>query len=86
MPEPRPSLRTVSPGEIITIELEARDWSQQDLARMMGRSLQSVGAIVDGTTPITPETALELAKAFGTSAEIWTNLAAHLSPSTTLSP
>lgn len=69
--------RAVAPGEIIEMELEERGWSQRDLAEIMGRPPQAISEIVRGAKQITPETALELAQAFGTSAEIWTNLEAN---------
>lgn len=69
--------RAVSPGEIIKMELEERGWSQRDLAEIMGRPPQAISEIIRGAKQITPETALELAQAFGTSAEIWTNLEAN---------
>lgn len=55
-------------------ELEARGWTQKDLARIMERPPQAISKIVKGGRQITPETALELAETFGTSAEFWTNL------------
>lgn len=69
--------RAIAPGRILTRELEARGWTQKDLARIMGRPVQAINEIVKGTKQITPETALELAEAFGTSAEFWTNLEAQ---------
>lgn len=69
--------RAVAPGEIIEMELEERGWSQRDLAEIMGRPPQAISEIIRGSKQITPETALELAQAFGTSAEIWTNLEAN---------
>ncbi len=66
----------VSPGEIIKMDLEERVWSQRDLAEIMGRPPQAISEIIRGVKQITPETALELAQAFGASAEIWTNLEA----------
>ena len=68
--------RPVTPGRILRRELEERGWSQQDLARIIGRPLQAINQIVLGKKQITPETAIELAQAFGTSAEFWTNLEA----------
>lgn len=68
--------RTVSPGEIIEMELEARGWTQRDLAEIMGRPSQAISEIIRGVKQITPETALELAAAFDTSPEIWINLEA----------
>lgn len=69
--------RAIPPGRILTRELEARGWTQKDLARIMGRPAQAINEIVKGTKQITPETALELAEAFGTSPEFWTNLEAQ---------
>src|SRR5262245_57857791 len=53
------------PGEFIRDELEARGWTQGDLAQIMGRPVQAINEIVSGKKQITPETALGLAKAFG---------------------
>jgi HTH-type transcriptional regulator/antitoxin HigA len=69
--------RAVAPGRILMRELEARGWAQKDLARIMERPPQAINEIVKGTKQITPETALELAEAFGASAEFWTNLEAN---------
>jgi addiction module HigA family antidote len=69
--------RAIAPGRILTRELEARGWTQKDLAGIMGRPTQTINEIVKGTKQITPETVLELAEAFGTSAELWTNLEAQ---------
>jgi HTH-type transcriptional regulator / antitoxin HigA len=66
--------RLVIPGDIIRRELEARGWQQKDLAEIMGRPEQTISEIVNGKKQITPETARELACAFGTSAELWMNL------------
>ncbi len=64
-----------SPGEFIRDELDARGWTQGDLAQIMGRPLQLVNELVSGKKQITPETALGLAKAFGDDdALYWMNL------------
>ena len=62
------------PGEFIREELEARGWSQTDLAEIMGRPVPTINMIVNGNKRVTPETARELGEAFGTSAEMWMNL------------
>lgn len=46
----------------------------KDLAQIINRPEQTISAIVKGTKQITPETALKLASAFGTSAEFWSDL------------
>jgi HTH-type transcriptional regulator/antitoxin HigA len=66
--------RVVSPGAILTQELEARDWTQRDLANIMGRPYQAINEIVSGSKQITPDTARELARAFDTSVDFWMNL------------
>lgn len=62
------------PGEFIKEELEARGWSQTDLADILGRPVQLVNEIIANRRGITPDTARGLAAAFGTSAELWLNL------------
>jgi HTH-type transcriptional regulator/antitoxin HigA len=66
--------RVVRPGQIIARELDARGWTQKDLAEIMGRPVQAVNEIVGGSKQITPNTAHELAQVFGTSPEFWMNL------------
>lgn len=62
------------PGQILLEELEARGWSQKDLANIINRPIQTINEITKGTKQITPETALQLAAAFETSPEFWLNL------------
>jgi len=42
-------------------ELEARGWTQKDLAEIIGRPIQTINEIIRGTKQVTPETTLELA-------------------------
>lgn len=62
------------PGEFLREELEAREWSQQELADILDRPARLVSELISGKRAITPETARGLADAFGTSAEYWLNL------------
>lgn len=62
------------PGDFIREELEARGWSQGDLARILGRPVQTINMIVNGRKSITAETAKALGLAFGTGPELWMNL------------
>lgn len=66
--------RATPPGRIIRRELEARGWTQKDLADIMARPEQLISQIVNARKQVTPETALQLAAAFGTSADFWLNL------------
>ena len=69
--------RATPPGRIIRRELEARGWTQKDLAEITGRPEQVISQIIQGRKQVTPETALQLAAAFGTSADLWLNLEAN---------
>lgn len=67
-------VRVASPGHLIEHELEARGWTQADLAAMMDCPEETIDAILRATGPVTPEIAVKLAEAFGTSPELWLNL------------
>jgi len=74
MPNRTPA-EVFAPGEFIREELEARGWTQGDLAQIMGRPLRLVNELVAGKKQITPDTARGLAKAFGDDdAFYWMNL------------
>lgn len=63
-----------SPGDFLSEELDARGWTQLELAEIMGRPTTLISGIVKGKKQITPETAIQLGDAFGTGAELWMNL------------
>lgn len=65
---------TFPPGEFLREELEARGWTQADLAQIIGRPANLIAHIIAGKRGITPETARGLSAAFGTTAEFWMNL------------
>ena len=62
------------PGEFLQDELDAREWTQSDLAEIIGKSPSQVNAVINGRTGITPSFALEIGEALGTGAEFWMNL------------
>src|SRR5262249_32883484 len=62
------------PGEILREELEARGWTQTDLAEVLGRPARLVNEIIAGKRAITPETAKGLEEALGVEARFWMNL------------
>src|SRR5436190_9330889 len=63
------------PGEFIREELEARNWTQGDLAQIMGRPDRLISELITGKKQITPETARGLAQAFGDNDPLyWMNL------------
>lgn len=62
------------PGEFIREELDARGWSQRDLAYILGATEQAVNLIVSGKRGISPEMAKALGDAFEVSADYFANL------------
>jgi len=62
------------PGEFIKEELDARGWTQTDLAKIMGRSPKEIHDLVSGKRSVSPEIAKELGAAFSTSPELWMGL------------
>jgi len=62
------------PGVFIIDELDARDWTQADLAYILGISQQQLNKILKGKGNITPEFALALGDAFDVSPEFFSNL------------
>lgn len=62
------------PGELLKEELEARGWTQADLALILDRPPRLVNEIINAKRAITPETAHGLGLALGTSAQLWMNL------------
>lgn len=62
------------PGEFIAEELEAREWTQRDLAYILGVPEQSVNMIVSGKRGISPDMARALGDAFDVSPEFFANL------------
>lgn len=62
------------PGEFVREEIEAREWSQRDLAYILGVPEQAVGLILSGKRGISPEMAKALGKAFDVSADYFANL------------
>lgn len=61
-------------GDFLKEEMDARGWSQADLAKIIGRSDRDVHALVRGKLALRPETATLLGDAFGTAPEYWMNL------------
>lgn len=62
------------PGTYIRQELEARHWSQRDLAYVLGMAEAQLSRILSGAHAVTPETAKQLGDAFDVPAEFFVNL------------
>jgi addiction module HigA family antidote len=50
----------IAPGEFLLEEIEARGFSQKELAKRMGRPMNTINEIINGKKAITVETALQL--------------------------
>lgn len=68
------SAEIFAPGEFLKEEMDARGWSQIELAEIMGRPTKLVNEIIAGKKAITPETAVQLGDALGTGPGLWMNL------------
>ena len=65
----------IPPGEYLAEEIEARDLSQKELARRLGRPVNAINEIINGKKAITAETALQLETAMPEiPARFWLNL------------
>lgn len=74
MPEPRNQYNpdyAVSPGWLLEEHLQARGFSQSELARRCGRSVKLINEIVAGIAPVEPATALQFEKVLGLKAHSW---------------
>ena len=71
---PRTPAEAFPPGEYLRDELEERGWTVTEFADIIGRPVQAVSEILNAKKSITPDTALSLSEALGTSAELWLNL------------
>ena len=72
-----PSRVTTHPGEVLSEEfLRPLDMSVNALAMALRVPATRIGAIVKGERSVTADTALRLARFFGTSPELWMNLQA----------
>ncbi len=64
----------VHPGEILEETLESRNMKRIDLAKRCGLSVKTVSQILSGNAPVTTETAIQLERVLGVSANVWSNL------------
>ena len=64
----------VHPGQILREELAELELSARGLAQRLDVPTNRITAILNENRSITPDTALRLARYFGTSPEFWLNL------------
>ena len=68
------SMRPVHPGEILAEELEELGLSANALANALALPTNRITAILKGQRGVTADTALRLARYFGTTPQLWQNL------------
>ena len=67
-------MRPVHPGEILREELEALGLSAKALSKTLDVPVNRITLILRGQRSLTADTALRLARYFGTTPEFWLNL------------
>ena len=67
-------MRPVHPGEILRDELETLGLSANALSKRLDVPVNRITAILQGTRGVTANTALRLARFFGTTPQVWLNL------------
>lgn len=67
-------MRPIHPGEVLSGEMEELQLSARQLAKALGVPTNRVTGLVNETRALTADTALRLARYFGTSPEFWLNL------------
>jgi antitoxin HigA-1 len=73
MPQRR-KLPPIHPGELLRDELEEIGASLNELARALRVPMNRISAVVNGKRSVTADTAMRLARYFGTSPQYWLNL------------
>lgn len=77
-------MRPIHPGEILEDELEEIGISASALARYLSVPANRIYSIINKKRSITADTALRLAKFFGTSPEFWLDLQSDFDLKTTI--
>ena len=70
----RNGMRPVHPGEILREELDALGLSANALAKALGVPVNRITLILNSQRGISADTALRLARYFGTTPQLWMNL------------
>ncbi len=67
-------MRPVHPGEILREEMGALELSANALSKALGVPVNRITRILNGRRGVSADTALRLARYFGTTPELWMNL------------
>ena len=70
----RNGMRPVHPGEVLRDELDELGLSANGLAKGLGVPVNRVTMILNGQRGVSADTALRLARYFGTTPQLWLNL------------
>ena len=70
----RNGMRPVHPGEVLRDELETIGLSANALSKALGVPVNRVTMILNGQRGVSADTALRLARYFGTTSQLWLNL------------
>lgn len=62
------------PGYFIKDQLEQRQWSQNELAEVLGITPRHLSQVMNGESPLSYDLAIQLGQVFDTSAQLWSNL------------
>ena len=71
---PKNGMRPVHPGEILREQLQTLDLSANALSKALDVPVNRITAILNGQRGVTADTALRLARYFGTTPQVWLNL------------
>jgi antitoxin HigA-1 len=77
MAKPKTKLAPIHPGEVLRTVLDDAALNAHQVALSLRIPANRLTAILGGKRSITADTALRLARFFGTSAEMWINLQAR---------
>ena len=70
----RNRMRPVHPGELLRDELDELGLSANALAKALGVPVNRITMILNGQRGVSADTALRLARYFGTTPQLWINL------------
>lgn len=66
-----PMKRPAHPGKLIKHSIEASGLSLTDAAKRLGVTRQTLSRVINGRTSLSPEMAVRVSKAFGSTVEHW---------------
>ncbi len=75
MEEPMEMYNPAHPGEVLKeLYIEPLNLTVTEVAEALGVSRKTLSALVNGHYGVSPDMAMRLAKAFGTTAKLWLNM------------